>query len=107
MSRFHDAAAAERAQRNFTARVSGKAVPDDLPVRVIQVDGAGLRVANLLKEAGLAASTSEANRKIEEGAVKIDGVRITDRTLTLGAGEEHVFQVGTRRFAKVKLEPKS
>jgi tyrosyl-tRNA synthetase len=106
VSRFHDAAAAERAQRNFTARVSEKAVPDDLPVRVIQVDGAGLRVANLLKEAGLAASTSEANRKIEEGAVKIDGARVTDRTLTLGAGEEHVFQVGSRRFAKLKLESK-
>ena len=106
VSRFHDAAAAERAQRNFTARVSAKAVPDDLPVRVIHVDGAGLRVANLLKEAGLAASTSEANRKIEEGAVKIDGARVTDRTLTLGAGAEHVFQVGSRRFARLKLESK-
>src|ERR1700726_4087582 len=106
VSRFHDAAAAERAQRNFTARVSEKAVPDDLPVRVIHVDGAGLRVANLLKEAGLTASTSEENRKIEEGAVKIDGARVTDRTLTLGAGEEHVFQVGSRRFARLKLEPK-
>ena len=107
VSRFHDAAAAERAQRNFTARVSAKAVPDDLPVRVIHVDGAGLRVANLLKEAGLAASTSEANRKIEEGAVKIDGARVTDRTLTLGVGAEHVFQVGSRRFARLKLEAKS
>jgi len=106
VSRFHDAAAAERAQRNFTARVSEKAVPDDLPVRVIHVDGAGLRVANLLKEAGLAASTSEANRKIEEGAVKMDGARVTDRTLTLGAGAEHVFQVGSRRFARLKLESK-
>jgi tyrosyl-tRNA synthetase len=106
VSRFHDAAAAERAQRNFTARVSAKAVPGDLPVRVIHVDGAGLRVANLLKEAGLAASTSEANRKIEEGAVKIDGARVTDRALTLGAGAEHVFQVGSRRFARLKLESK-
>jgi tyrosyl-tRNA synthetase len=106
VARFHDAAAAERAQRNFTARVSEKAVPDDLPVRVIHVDGAGLRVANLLKEAGLAASTSEANRKIEEGAVKMDGARVTDRTLTLGAGAEHVFQVGSRRFARLKLESK-
>ena len=106
VARFHDAAAAERAQRNFTARVSEKAVPDDLPVRVIHVDGAGLRVANLLKEAGLAASTSEANRKIEEGAVKMDGARVTDRALTLGAGAEHVFQVGSRRFARLKLESK-
>ena len=106
VARFHDSGAAERAHKSFTARVSEKAVPDDLPVRVIQVDGAGLRVANLLKEAGLTASTSEANRKIEEGAVKIDGERVTDRTLTLGAGAEHVLQVGSRRFARLKLEPK-
>ena len=70
-------------------------MPDDLPLKVIQVDAAGLRVANLLKEAGLAASTSEANRKIEEGAVRIDGAKATDRGLTLKAGAEHVVQVGT------------
>jgi len=70
------------------------------------VEGAGLRIANLLKEAGLAASTSEANRKIDEGAVKLDGARISDRGLTLGAGAEHVFQVGAKRFARVRLEPK-
>jgi len=106
VSRFHDAAVAARAQRDFTARVSEKSVPDDLPVRVIHVEAAGLRVANLLKEAGLAASTSEANRKIEEGAVKIDGARVTDRALTLAAGAEHVLQVGSRRFARLKLELK-
>src|ERR1700720_4710912 len=55
VTRFHDAGAAARAQKAFTARVSEKAVPDDLPLKVIQVDAAGLRVANLLKEAGLAA----------------------------------------------------
>jgi tyrosyl-tRNA synthetase len=107
VARFHDAAGAERARRNFIARVSEKAVPDDLPVKVIAVDGAGLRVANLLKEAGLAASTSEANRKIEEGAVRIDGTRVTDRGLTLKAGAEHVFQVGAKRFARLRLEPKA
>src|ERR1700731_332884 len=106
VARFHDAAAAEAAQREFTARVSEKSVPADLPPKGIPVDGAGLRVANLLKEAGLTASTSEANRKIEEGAGKIDGARVTDRTLTLGAGEENVVQVGSRRFARLKLELK-
>ncbi len=104
VARFHDAAAAERAQRAFTARVSEKAVPEDLPVKVIAVDAGGLKLANLLKEAGLAASTSEANRKIEEGAVRIDGARVTDRGLTLRAGAEHVVQLGSRRFAKIKLE---
>ena len=107
VARFHDAAAAERAQRNFTARVSQKAVPEDLPLRVLAVEGAGLRLANLLKEAGLAASTSEANRKIDEGAVRIDGERVSDRARTLKAGAEHVFQVGSKRFARVRLEPKA
>ena len=106
VARFHDAAAAGRAQQNFMSRVSEKAVPQDLPVKVIAVDGQGVRIANLLKEAGLAASTSEANRKIGEGAVRIDGVRLSDRGLTLKAGAEHVFQLGARRFARVRLEPK-
>jgi tyrosyl-tRNA synthetase len=106
-ARFHDAAAAAQAQKNFTARVSEKAVPEDLPVQLIAVEAAGLRVANLLKEAGLAASTSEANRKIEEGAVKVDGARVTDRGLTFTAGAEHVFQVGSRRFARLKLTAKA
>ena len=105
MARFHDTEAAERAQRNFTARVSEKAVPQDLPLKVVPVDGAGLRLANLLKEAGLAASTSEANRKIEEGAVRIDGTRVSDRNLTFRAGSEHVLQVGAKRFARIRLEP--
>jgi tyrosyl-tRNA synthetase len=104
VGRFHDAAAAERAHRNFTARVSEKAVPQDLPLRVIPVDGAGLRLANLLKEAGLAGSTSEANRKIEEGAVRVDGARVSDRSVTFKAGAEHVLQVGAKRFARVRLE---
>jgi tyrosyl-tRNA synthetase len=107
VARFHDEAAGERAQRNFTARVSEKAVPADLPLQVVQVAAAGLRVGNLLKEAGLAASTSEANRKIDEGAVRIDGTRVTDRALTLSPGVEHVLQVGTRRFARLRLELKA
>jgi len=107
VARFHDPAAAERAQRNFTARVSEKAVPQDLPLKVVPVESPGLRLANLLKEAGLAGSTSEANRKIEEGAVRIDGSRVSDRGLTLKAGAEHVLQVGAKRFARVRLEPKT
>jgi tyrosyl-tRNA synthetase len=106
VGRFHDAASAERAQRGFIARVREKAVPEDLPLKVIPVEAGGLKVANLLKEAGLAASTSEANRKIEEGAVRIDGARVSDRGLTLKPGAEHVVQVGAKRFARLKLEPK-
>jgi tyrosyl-tRNA synthetase len=106
-TRFHDAAAAERAQRNFTARVSERAVPEDLPLRSIGAGPEGVRIANLLKEAGLAASTSEANRKIDEGAVRIDGTKVTDRGLTLRPGVEHVFQVGSKRFARLRVELKA
>jgi tyrosyl-tRNA synthetase len=106
-ARFHDGGTAERAQRNFSARVSDKAVPDDLPLKALAVDPAGVRLANVLKEAGLAASTSEANRKIDEGAVRIDGTKVTERGLTLKPGVEHVFQVGSKRFARLRLETKS
>ena len=60
-----------------------------------------------LKEAGLTASTSEANRKIDEGAVRIDGERVTDRGLVLLPGADHVLQLGAKRFARVKLEAKA
>jgi tyrosyl-tRNA synthetase len=102
-ARFHDAAAAQAAQQGFMSRVSDKAVPTDLAPLAIPAQPAGLRIANVLKAAGLAASTSEANRKIDEGAVKLDGVRVTDRGLTLHAGADHVLQVGTRRYARVQL----
>jgi tyrosyl-tRNA synthetase len=107
VARFHDAAAATRTQQEFIARVSEKTVPVDLPPKVVLVDAAGIRIGSLLKEAGLAASTSEANRKIEEGAVRIDGERVTDRALTLKAGVDQVFQLGSRRFARLKLELKT
>jgi tyrosyl-tRNA synthetase len=107
VARFHDAPAAEAAQREFIARVSEKAVPADLEATVVPVEAAGIRLANLLKEAGLAPSTSEANRKIDEGAVRIDGVRVTDRGLVLKAGADHVFQLGAKRYARLKLELRS
>jgi len=103
-ARFHGEAAAKAASQAFMSRVSAKAVPTDLPPVVIPVDAAGLRIANVLKAAGLAASTSEANRKIDEGAVKLDGTKVTDRGLTLHAGADHVLQVGTRRYARVQMK---
>jgi tyrosyl-tRNA synthetase len=106
VARFHDAAAAQAAQREFVARVSEKGVPADLPPKVVAVESGGIRLANLLKEAGLAASTSEANRKIDEGAVRVDGNRVTDKGSTFQAGADHVFQLGSKRFARLKLELK-
>ena len=104
-ARFHDEAEAQRAERDFLARVSERAVPADLPPQLLKVDAGGIRIPSLLKAAGLAASTSEATRKIGEGAVRIDGERLSDRALVLHAGADHVLQVGSRRFARVKLEP--
>ncbi len=107
VARFHGAAAADTAQKDFMARVSEKTVPTDLPPRVIQIQATGIRLANLLKEGGLASSTSEANRKIEEGAVRIDGAKVTDRALVLLPGADHVFQVGSKRFARLRLAKQS
>ena len=107
VARFHGVASAAQAHKDFMARVSERTVPSDLPPRTMVVDPGGVRLANLLKEAGLVASTSEAYRKIEEGAVRIDGTRVTDRGLTVAAGVDHVFQVGSRRYARLRLEARA
>jgi len=107
VERFHGKAASELALGNFIARFREKVLPTDLVPKVLAVDPAGLRIANVLKEGGLSSSTSEANRKIDEGAVRIDGQRVTDRSLILVPGADHVFQVGSRHFARLQLVPKS
>ena len=71
MARFHDAAAAERAQGEFIARFQGRGVPEKIDTVQLTLDGAPLRVANVLKSAGLVASTSEANRLIDQGGVRL------------------------------------
>jgi tyrosyl-tRNA synthetase len=103
VTRFHGAAAAEAARASFIARFREKTLPSDLVPQKLAVDPAGIRLANVLKEGGLAASTSEANRKIDEGAVRIDGERVTDRARVLLPGADHIFQVGPRRFARLQL----
>jgi len=104
VTRFHDAAAGERALAEFIARHRDQAVPQDLPrLEVTAVDG-GIGIAHLLKGAGLVTSTSEAVRLIQQGGVRIDGERVDDRALTIAAGKEHVFQVGKRRFARVLVK---
>ena len=106
VARFHGTALSELALSEFIARFRDKALPTDLTPQALTVDPRGLRLANVLKEGGLASSTSEANRKIDEGAVRIDGERVTDRGRVLLPGADHVFQVGSRRFARLKLVQK-
>jgi tyrosyl-tRNA synthetase len=106
VARFHDRAAASRAQQEFVARFSQKALPADLPLQFLSsLEQGGLRLAAALKEAGLAASNSEASRKIQEGAVKVDGHKTTDREMRLVPGSEYVLQLGPRRFARVQVSP--
>ena len=103
VARFHDQAAADRAQAEFIARFQKGAMPDEIQeVTVASKDGS-LGIAHLLKEAALVSSTSEAFRMIKQGAVKIDGERVDDRDTTLAAGTSHIYQVGKRKFAKVTL----
>jgi tyrosyl-tRNA synthetase len=101
-ARFHSAAAADAAEQDFINRSKG-GVPDEIPEVTLSLGGAeSLGIGNLIKMAGLAASSGEANRHIDGGAVKVDGMLISDKALKLGAGV-YVVQVGKRKFAKVSL----
>jgi tyrosyl-tRNA synthetase len=98
-TRFHSAAAAEAAAADFERRARG-GVPDEIDE--VALGGAPLAIGALLKQAGLAPSTSEALRLIDQGGVRIDGATIGDRGLKLAAGT-YVVQVGKRKFARVAL----
>lgn len=103
VARFHGAAAAQAALAAFIERFQKGILPADLPQVTVPARNGRLPIANLLKEAGLVASTSEALRMLQQGAVRIDGERVEDRALELAAGSVHVFQVGKRRLAQVHL----
>jgi tyrosyl-tRNA synthetase len=106
VARFHSPSAAREAKDAFIARFQQGVVPDDLPELTVMADTAGgASVARLLKDAGLAKSTSEALRLIGQGGVKIDGERLGDERLLCPVGSVHLFQVGKRRFAKVRVAP--
>ena len=98
-ARFHSAAAADAAEQDFNNRSRG-GIPDDIPE--VQIDGAPLGIAALLKQTQLAPSTSEANRLIDGGGVRVDGSVVGERGLKLPAGT-FVLQVGKRKFVRVTL----
>jgi tyrosyl-tRNA synthetase len=99
VTRFHDSGAAEKALEDFNHRAKG-GVPDDIPE--ISLTGAPIGIGQLLKQANLVPSTSEAMRNVEQGGVKIDGATVSDKALKVEAGT-FVVQVGKRKFAKVTL----
>jgi tyrosyl-tRNA synthetase len=102
VARFHDQAAAKRAQGNFRARFSQGTLPEDLPLKTLAGDQVGIVAA--LVATGLAASGSEARRKLAEGAVRIGAEKIMDAATQLLAGSEYVLQLGPRRAARVRVE---
>jgi tyrosyl-tRNA synthetase len=106
VTRFHDLAATRASQANFMARFVQKALPTDLPLTTIAAPDGQLGLTTVLTAAGLAASGSEARRKIAEGAVRIDGEKVLDAAMRLNVGETHILQLGPRRFARVALEKK-
>jgi tyrosyl-tRNA synthetase len=104
VSRFHGGKpAGENALQNFIAQFQRGAVPDDLEEINLKTDAEVYSIANLLKDSGLTASTSEAVRMINQGAVKIDGEKVTDPKLSIASGTEHIYQVGKRKFARVLI----
>lgn len=103
VARFHSDDAAKTAHQEFVARFQQGAMPDEIPDVTLQSDDGQLGIAHLLKGAGLVSSTSEAFRMIKQGAVKIDGVRVEDRALQIDSGSADIYQVGKRKFARVRL----
>ncbi|MFO1199800.1 MAG: tyrosine--tRNA ligase [Burkholderiaceae bacterium] len=100
VERFHSRAAATQALADFEARFREGTIPDDIPE--VALAGAPLGIAQVLKQAGLAPSSSEAMRNVEQGGVKVDGARVEDKAAKLAAGT-YVVQVGKRKFARVTL----
>jgi tyrosyl-tRNA synthetase len=103
VSRFHSPAAADQAQRNFVQRFQKGAIPDDVPECVVQSGAGGLPIANALKDAGLVSSTSEGLRMLKQGAVRLNGEKVSDRALMLRKDEDVVCQVGKRKFARIRV----
>jgi len=103
VERFHGRSAAHRAGEEFNARFRDKVLPENLPQYSLVAPAAGLVTTQVLKQTNLVGSSSEAIRVIEQGGVRIDGERISDRTLVLVKGKEYLIQVGKRKAARVKI----
>jgi tyrosyl-tRNA synthetase len=104
ITRFHSDRDAEQAEFEFLSRFRFGAIPDDMPECTVDADAeGGVAIAALLKQAGLAPSTSEAIRNVEQGGVKVDGEKVGDRGARLVAGT-YVVQVGKRKWARVTVK---
>lgn len=103
VARFHSKENAEIALADFEARFRRGGIPDDMPEKILHTEKEGLPIAQLLKQAGLTSSTTEALRMIEQGGVKLNGEKVSNKALKLHRGETAVIQVGKRKFARVTI----
>jgi len=104
ITRFHDAEAAERASRAAGNKFKAGDIPDEMPHLELDSRGEGMPLMVLLREAGLAASSSEARQRITQGAARIDGEAVTDPRSACPAGSTHVYQCGKKKFARVSVK---
>jgi len=107
VARFHDATAAEEAEREFRRMFQAGELPDDIiapTVHLSGVNGEPMWIVELLVQAGLAPSNTEARRLVHQGAVRVNRARVDDANLHLSASEPHLLQVGRRRFARIHPE---
>ena len=102
IARFHDAGSATRAREDFIARFAKGATPDEMPE--ITIEDGPIGVAAMLKQAGLTTSTSDSFRMIQQGAVKLDGVKVEDKAMKVSVGVVIVAQVGKRKFARISVK---
>jgi tyrosyl-tRNA synthetase len=103
VARFHSNRDAEAALLDFEARFRRGAIPDHMLEKILHAEKDGLPIAQLLKQAGLTASTTEALRLIEQGGIKLNGEKVSDKTIKLSPGQTAIVQVGKRKFAKVTI----
>lgn len=103
VARFHGQAAAEKAMQDFQTRAKG-GIPDDVPEVEVIIESDSIGISQLLKQAGLVESTSEAMRAVQQGGVKLDSVKVEDKNLPLSKGVMVVAQVGKRKFAKITIK---
>jgi len=103
VERFHDREAADAARETFIARFRGGAMPEDIPERTLDTGGEGIGIAAALTQCGLCSSNSEAFRMIQQGGVRLDGEKVSDRSLKLETGFVGILQVGKRKFCKAHV----
>jgi len=104
IERFHDAGAAVAARESFIAQFQQGQMPEDIPEKTLETGGDGIGIAAALRQCGLVSSNSEAFRMIQQGGVRIDGEKVSERSLQLEAGFKGILQVGKRKFCKAHVE---